>query len=263
MKLLNRFNVSRESNGPRKFSIEMTMSGVVSLAVVVLLGMCWIFILGILLGRGYRPENAVPKLAEMMPTTEASSSKAPDAAPAAEPKVLKPEDLTFMENDQSKDAEVVADSTQKPQDTARKPDDQGLKSHDLPDARGAAPAAVPPRPTPAPRQAVKAATPSRPAVAEAPKAKPKPEPKESAPKRSTDRYRAVYQVASFPSKEQANVMVKRLDAKGIKATVREAKSKDRTVFRVNIHLKGTESDLASGLKKTGEKGPILLEKKPL
>ena len=56
--------------------------------------MCWVFILGILLGRGYRPENAVPQLAQMMPTTEAN--KLPNETPGSEPKVLKPEDLTFM-----------------------------------------------------------------------------------------------------------------------------------------------------------------------
>jgi len=274
MKLLNRFNISRDTkNGPRKFSLEMTMSGVISLAVVVLLGMCWVFILGILLGRGYRPENAVPQLAQMMPTTEAN--KLPNETPGSEPKVLKPEDLTFMEDDQSKDGEVVADSTQKAPADAKKSPEQAssLKSHDLTDARATPPAsspqaaAVPARPS-QPQPAVKPAPvktppPSRPAAAEPARVKPTAEPKSPFEKRSGERYRATYQVASFPSKEQANIMAKRLGDKGFKATVHEAKSSNRSVFRVNIQIRGSEADLAAELKKTGEKGPILLDKKPL
>jgi hypothetical protein len=112
MKILNKVNVSRDNNGPRKFSLELTTSGVISIAIVALLGMCWAFILGILLGRGYRPENAVPPLANIMPTTEA---KAPDETVGAPPKVLKPEELQFMEGlqDKDKDGAVVADSAPK------------------------------------------------------------------------------------------------------------------------------------------------------
>ena len=94
MKLLNRVNVSRDKDGPRKFSFEMSMSGVISIGIVVVLGMCWVFILGILVGRGYRPEAAVPQIAQMMPTTEATP---PDnTTPANPPSVLKPEELQFM-----------------------------------------------------------------------------------------------------------------------------------------------------------------------
>ena len=75
MKLLSRLNATRENGGPRKFTFEISMSGVVSVGIVVVLGMCWVFILGILVGRGYKPETAVPQIAQMMPTTEA---KLPD-----------------------------------------------------------------------------------------------------------------------------------------------------------------------------------------
>lgn len=275
MKLLNRFNVSRETkNGPRKFSIEMTMSGVVSLAVVVLLGMCWVFILGILLGRGYRPEKAVPQLEHMLPTTE--PSQLPDETPNAEPKVLKPEDLTFMDHDQPKDGEVVADSTQKTDqpDPQKTPDKPPVKSRDLTDAKPATPAprpatvpAVPPRPVkeakpePAKQPSVTAktaaATPARPA------AKPTAEPKSPFEKQKGTRYQATYQVASFPSRDQANTALKRLASKGYKATIHEAKINNQTVYRVHIQVEGSDAEIAAGLKKSGEKGPILLRKKAL
>ena len=65
MKLLSRLNATRENGGPRKFTFEISMSGVVSVGIVVVLGMCWVFILGILVGRGYKPETAVPQIAQM------------------------------------------------------------------------------------------------------------------------------------------------------------------------------------------------------
>lgn len=264
MKLLSRFNVSRESNGPRKFSVEMTMSGVVSLCIVVLLGMCWVFILGILLGRGYRPENAVPQLAQMMPTTEAN--KLPDDPMGAPPTALKPEDLTFMEGSQSKEGEVVADSTQKAPVEPRKVPSPAPAVRDLVDSRPAPAAKASPQSPAAPPAAknpAKAQPLPRPAVEDNARSKAVPDPKSPFTKQAGGQYRATYQVASFPAKDQAEAMAKRLAGKGVAATIREAKSNNRTVFRVNIQLKGTEADITEGLKKSGEKGPILLEKKPL
>ena len=254
MKILSKVNVSRDNNGPRKFSLELTTSGVISIAIVALLGMCWAFILGILLGRGYKPETAVPPLANIMPTTEA---KLPDETVGAPPKVLKSEDLTFMEGlqDKGKDGEVVADSTQKGSTEPKKVPHQAvpLKSRDLPDARAVA-GQVPTAPA-VPAAAAKAADPA--------KAQPKVDPKAPFDKASAGKFRATYQVASFPAKDQADAMVKRLAAKGLSASIREAKSNNHSVFRVNIQLRGTEAEINEGLRKSGEKGPILLDKKPL
>lgn len=243
MKMLSKVNVSRDSNGPRKFSLELTTSGVISIAIVALLGMCWAFILGILLGRGYRPENAVPPLANIMPTAE---SKLPDETVGAPPKVLKPEELQFMEGlqDKGKGGEVVADSTQKgPTDPQKLSGPSALRSHDLPDARPGASAAV-------------ATVPAQPQAKVNNSKVPNDKPREK-------KFRATYQVASFPAKDQAETMVKRLGAKGLNASVYTAKVNNRTMFRVHIQLRGTASEITEGLKKSGEKGPILLDKKPL
>lgn len=280
MKLLSRFNVSREKDGPRRFSFEVGMSGIISVGIVVVLGMCWVFILGILVGRGYRPEAAVPQIAQMMPTTEAASPG--NTEPSAPPSVLKPEELQFMDDLQGKEGEVVADSTQKGSADGKK-GPHGLKSHDLADARpvpmGSAmvsPSVPATRATPQPQAATASGQPkaeARPAspAPKAPAAKAAEEParpsnakvEPKAPFEKTTRYAATYQVASFPAKDQADSLVKQLAKKGITASIHEAKSNKSVVFRVNIKLKGTEADIAEGLKKTGEKGPILLGKKPL
>jgi len=260
MKLLNRLSVTQERGGPRKFSFEMSMSGLISVGIVVVLGMCWVFILGILVGRGYRPEAAVPQIAQMMPTTE--TAQPGGAAPAEPPKVLKPEELQFMEGLQGKDGTVVTDSTQKSPADGKKT--AGPQGHDLPDAKvapmGTATAATSiPAPPPVPPAA--RVVPPAPTKIKAEPAKAKAE--RAADKKESGRFTASYQVASFKTKEQADNMIKELSRKGLSASIREGSAGNRKLFRVDVRLKGTESEIAAELKRTGEKGPILLGKKPL
>ncbi|MEF3698776.1 SPOR domain-containing protein [Desulfolutivibrio sp.] len=76
-------------------------------------------------------------------------------------------------------------------------------------------------------------------------------------------FEATYQVASFFKKDQADTMIKKLAQKGVKAEIRQGKIQDKDVFRIAVTLRGTEQEIKAGLEKTGEKGPILLGKKPL
>ncbi|KUG29277.1 hypothetical protein ASZ90_000846 [hydrocarbon metagenome] len=70
-------------------------------------------------------------------------------------------------------------------------------------------------------------------------------------------------MASFFRKDQADAMIKKLAQKGFRAEIRQAKVQDKDVFRIAVTLRGTEQEIKAGLEKTGEKGPILLGKKPL
>ncbi|MFP5259396.1 MAG: SPOR domain-containing protein [Acidobacteriota bacterium] len=255
MKILNRLHVTRENGGPRKFSFEISMSGVISVGIVVVLGMCWVFILGILVGRGYRPEAAVPQIAQMMPTTEA---RMPDNTTSqAPPSVLKPEDLQFMEDVHGQPgAEGGSEIAGKAPADAKK-NAAAPKAHDLTEVRpvSAAAAAVPPAPkTPPAAKTVPDA--SKMAAA-------KVDPKTPFDKKASIRYAATYQVASFPGREQAESHVKQLAKKGVTASVTEAKSNNAKVFRVTIQFKGSDADISEALKRSGEKGSILLGKKPL
>ena len=146
MKLLSKFNVSNDG-GPRKFSFELTMSGLVSLGIVLVLGISWVFILGILVGRGYKPEEAVPELAKIMPSAETPAS----LDSAEPPTVLRPEELRFMEDLQNKTGSaetITVDSV--PTTPAQKPSPAlpggaapsgGLAGRDLADGPGAPPEA--------------------------------------------------------------------------------------------------------------------------
>lgn len=259
MKLLSRLNATRENGGPRKFTLEISMSGVVSVGIVVVLGMCWVFILGILVGRGYKPETAVPQIAQMMPTTEA---KLPDGEAKAPPSVLKPEDLQFMEDVHNQPGADTADAAPAKNPADPKKQVAPAKPHDQTEVRpvgGAASARQAPSSAPpaAPRAAAVVPPPAKPAEA------PKVDPKSTFDKKTGPRYTATYQVASFPGKAQAETHVKELAKKGVTASVREAKSGNNVVFRVTIQVKGSDAEISDSLKKSGEKGAILLGKKPL
>jgi hypothetical protein len=263
MKLLSRINATRENGGARKFTFEISMSGVVSVGIVVVLGMCWVFILGILVGRGYKPETAVPQIAQMMPTTEA---KLPEGAPSAPPSVLKPEDLQFMEDVHNQPGAEAADTTGKTPAEAKK-QASAPKPHDQTEVRpllvGGAAAAAPGRPGAALQAQPRPAAPQPPAAQAKPAEAPKVDPKTTFDKKSGPRYSATYQLASFPGKAQAETHVRDLAKKGLTASVREAKSGNTVVFRVTVQLKGSDAEISASLQKSGEKGAILLGKKPL
>lgn len=277
MKLFNKINTSSDG-GPRRFTLELTTAKIVSVGIVVVLGISWVFILGILVGRGYRPEEAVPELAQIMPAPETPATLDGSQPPT----VLKPEELQFMEDlqGQGKNAETITvESTQKP--PASKPSQTlpggaapsgGLMGRDLADAPGSTrhPPGAPPQPRPAPASAptLAARTPAEP-VAQPPVQTPRPaEPAPTSPpkteaKSSGQGFEATYQVASFYKRDQADAMVKKLAQKGFRAEIRQARIQDKDVFRIAVTLRGTEQEINAGLEKTGEKGPILLGKKPL
>jgi len=85
------FEISKDEykNGaPRRYKLELSLTGALGLGTVLFLGLVWVFIFGVLVGRGYQPEKAVPELARLMPEGQSE--------PAAGPEVIQPEELTFL-----------------------------------------------------------------------------------------------------------------------------------------------------------------------
>ncbi len=283
MKVLDRFKVSKSPEGPKKYTFEFTGPGLVSVAVVAVLGIVWLFILGVLVGRGYKPENAVPQVAQIMP-----SAPAPAQPETQEPpKVLKPEELQFMDNLQGRKVPetVTVDST-KPQDhpPGQTPPAQGLVGGGsggsaldktpsvVPKGQVATAPAQPDKKAPAMGSAAPAAP--APAAKKDDKAKGKDAKSGSAAakdakdsKDSKDsksgKHQAVYQVSALDKKDLAQQEADKLGKKGLKATVEEAQVNSKTVWRVVVRVKGTDQEIASALEKAGVKKPILREKKPL
>ncbi|KAF0232686.1 MAG: hypothetical protein FD177_2283 [Desulfovibrionaceae bacterium] len=288
MKVVDRFNVSKPPEGPRKFSFEFTGPGLISVVVVGVLGIVWVFILGVLVGRGYKPENAVPQVAQIMPST-APSAQQENREP---PTVLKPEDLQFQDTLQGRKPQetVTVDSAKKPGDA---PGAATLQGGSAPvnslaptaGAPGSAGATVPttslektPAPLPKGQVATSPAQPDR----KTPKADPaKPsdpkDPKDpKAAKDSKDskdakaakdtkspKIQATYQVAALDKQSQAQAEVDRLAKKGVKASVEEAKVDGKTLYRVIVQVKGTDAEIKQTLEKAGAKKPILRDKKSL
>jgi cell division septation protein DedD len=267
MKVLERMKAEKtQQTGPRKFVKEFTVSSLVSFGVVAVLGIIWVFILGVLVGRGYKPENAVPQVAQIMPSTQPQAQQAENKEP---PQVLKPEELGFMDSLQGKKPPetVTVDSTKKPSDAAV----AALAAGTAAGAPGAAPVSSTLEKTPAPVPKGHVATaPAQPdkktASAEAKpkddKAKGKDE-KQAKNKDEGAKLRCVYQLAALDKKDIAQEEADRYAKKGLKATVQEAKVDGKTVWRVVATIKGSESEIKASLEKAGAKKPILRDKKNL
>jgi cell division protein FtsN len=226
-----------KSDGPRKFTVELSFSWIVAVSLVGVLGLAMAFIIGLMLGRGQKPENAVPELARIMP-----APVDPPQKPAEAPTVLKPEELQFMENLQGKDksdAAVVVDSTKGASDSTLSkyaPPETGDKGKLGPQAN---PAEGPP-----PKNAQDKSAPA-----------PKPAP--------AKRYDTVYQLGAYASKAQAQTEMDRLAKRGFKVAVAETKSGANTLYKVTIQLRGNEEEIKAWLGKIGVKNAILRDKKPL
>lgn len=94
--------VEKSSSGKRKrWSFEFGPAGMVGLCSVVALIMAWAFILGILVGRGYKPESVISELSQMVPHLTRE-----EPGPSAS-KPLLPEELRFYETLQERAAPVI------------------------------------------------------------------------------------------------------------------------------------------------------------
>ncbi|WP_457571593.1 SPOR domain-containing protein [Desulfovulcanus sp.] len=85
----------RKKKVENKFKLNLTLSGLIYLGIFIILGMVWAFILGVYIGRGYKPEDVVPEIARIMPETKSWSNQSPPAS--AKQEILRPEQLEFYE----------------------------------------------------------------------------------------------------------------------------------------------------------------------
>ncbi|WP_243359070.1 SPOR domain-containing protein [Fundidesulfovibrio terrae] len=261
MKVVDRFNVSKQPDGPRKFTFEFTGPGLVSVVVVAVLGIVWVFILGVLVGRGYKPENAVPQVAQIMPSAPAPAQPENTETPT----VLKPEELHFQDTLQGRKPvdTVTVDSAKKPGE------DKAPAAQAAPPQGGAAPLtpAAAPVQTTALEKTPSALPKGKVATAPAQPDKKTVQADASRPKDAKDskgqKFSCSYQLAALDKKSQADSEVDRLKKKGIKASVEEVKIDGKTLYRVVAQVKGTEAEIKQTLDNAGAKKPILRDKKSL
>jgi cell division protein FtsN len=205
----------------------------------------WVFIFGIILGRGHNPEEVVPNLAKVMP-----APADPQPASALVNEVLQPRDLKYHDSLKGKDATAPpraatpAAAPAQQQSSAQQTGQAGQQTQQKP------------APTPKPAQPAKGE--------QQPPARQTAQPMASADQDQTV-YNYIYQVAAFNNLLQAQTMQQKLQRDGVAAKVAETQTNNRTWFRVLVNFKGKQEDtrkLREKLAAYGIPNIILRDKKP-
>ena len=86
-------------NGPlglgRTCTLRVSFAGLLASAIILMIALGWMFAFGVIVGRGYDPEEKLPRLAGLLPRQESGQETPADAA-EPDPGILKAEELTFM-----------------------------------------------------------------------------------------------------------------------------------------------------------------------
>ncbi len=101
-------NIRSEKNaaGQRRVVFEVAFGKFLFLCVLLLVGFGWIFTFGLLVGRGFMPEERLPALAEIMPGKQTSKQPlSSDEPPKSDTQdVIKTEDLALLRALRAKDS---------------------------------------------------------------------------------------------------------------------------------------------------------------
>jgi cell division septation protein DedD len=217
----------------KKFGFQLGLSGFLSLAALVIIGMAWSFILGVIVGRGHQPEKMAMEMAQKV---------LPEDFPLLTEKneeVLKGEELEFFDKLKQGPSSVpmAQAAPAKPVETP-KPQN----------ATAAKPATQTPPPAPAAQ-----VTPAAAIAATAPGGK-------------DEVFVFNYQVAALASMDQAQTFLKKLDPGTFKTSVVTATHEGKTWYRIYVHHQGTvESTMAlkEQLKGSGIGSILLRSRTPL
>lgn len=262
-----------QKDGGRKkgvYTIHVTLPSLISAGIVAIIGFGWVFVLGVIVGRGYNPEERLG-INRIMPKPAVNASQ-PTPMPGG---VIKPEDLQFMDSLRAKPApvsgnagvsvnatEIVLKNGKKdqkpdPKADAKKDARTDVKAADKkPDAKtDSKPDSKAPQ-RPEPNKDDKKAT--APAAKDAKATE--------APPASGDRFDYVYQVAAYKAADPANALKAKLEASGIKVRLDTSVENGVSWYRLNALFRGTPEDtrqLRAALAKHGIDKVILRSKTPV
>ena len=225
----------------KTYTFICTSAGLMALIGAAALTLSLFFLLGVLVGRGHRPESAIPPIERMMPKEQPAA-----AGPATE--ILKAEELQYSDQLAKKGTEA-----------------QPAKSIDGPERKTQEPAKTPDKAA----DAKKAAEAEAKAKAEAKtKAKTEAKAKAEAKTKTGDgpRYDYVYQAGSFPDENQAKAFLKRVKATGLKASIENATDDGKPLYRVVVSFRGKPvetRELKAKLGTVGVPKPLMRSKTPI
>lgn len=215
----------------KKFIFQLGLSGFLSLAVLVVIGMAWSFILGVIVGRGYQPE---------IMALEAAQQILPEDFPLLTERneeVLKAEELEFFDK---------------------------LKQEPNQVATASAPAKA--APAPAPKAVAKAAKPAAPKPTDKASEKPTPAVPADLAAGKEEVFVFNYQIAALASMDQAQTFLKQIAPGGFKTSVVTATHEGKTWYRIYVHHQGTVDSaktLKDKLKASGINSILLRSRTPL
>lgn len=190
------------SASAKTYSFSFSFGGLAALLTAFTLALTLFFVLGVLVGRGHRPEAVLPPVARIMPTEAPAKQVA---------EVLKPEELGYSEQLGKKND---------PPAPARPIDKVERKA---------------PEKTAAAKKDEKKPEPK----ADDKKAKAK---KDEKPDPDTKRYDYAYQAASFPDLNQAKAFLKKVKGQGLKADIESGDTGGKAWHRVVVFFQGTPTD---------------------
>jgi cell division protein FtsN len=225
----------------KTYTFNFSFGGLAALLTAFTLALTLFFVLGVLVGRGHRPETVLAPVARIMPTE----------APAKQvSEVLKPEELGYNEQLAGKKGEGPAPAKPLEKTERKAPDKAAEKKDDKSADKLAAKLAD-----------KKAADKSgKPADKTDKKAK-----KDEKPDPDTQRYDYAYQCASFPDMEQAKAFLKKIKSQGFKADIESGDTGGKAWHRVVVFFQGTPTDtrdLKEKLAKLGATKPLMRSKTP-
>ncbi|MGE4264736.1 MAG: SPOR domain-containing protein [Desulfovibrio sp.] len=230
----------------RQYTFSLGFGGMAALVTVLTLALCLFFVLGVLVGRGHRPETAVPVVAGIMP-------KEPLSSPAPAPEVLKAEELDYSEQlGKRHEGPAPSRSIDSVEHRPRE------KKADTKEEQKPAASKTPDKP--AQKQADKKSAEAKPAEAKAAekKAEQKPDP-------DTQRYDYAYQAATFPDADSAKAYLKRVKNLGLKGDIESGATDGKPWHRVVVFFQGTPTDtrvLKEKLASIGAQKLVMRSKTP-
>jgi len=238
----------KDPNAPgRQYSFTLGFGGMAALLAALTLSLTLFFVLGVLVGRGHRPEAALPVVAGIMPREMASRP----AQPA--PEVLKEEDLGYSEQ-LGKKHEGPAPTRAIDKVERKAPEKPGEKKDDK--------SAAKPGDKSAEKPSDKAAKPGDKTAAK-PGDKSAEKKTAQQPDPDNQRYDYAYQAASFPDPEQAKAFLKRVKGLGLKGDIESGNTNGKAWHRVVVFFQGTPTDTRTLKEKLGSIGaqqPLLRSK---
>ena len=216
----------------KTFTFTLSLPGLISAVGSGILALTFFFVMGILIGRGYRPEADVPRLEEMMPSKEHGQLN--EDQPEGQG-ILRAEELGYPDRLKASPDKLMGDSLNEPLSKAAPEKKPEPKPEATPEAKPQA------TPTPAPEAApAPVAAPGEPV------------------------YDYVYQVASFRKAEMADSLVAQLKGAGLNAAVAAGDVQGSTWHRVQVRHHGTPAStdtMKSVLAKFGINKTMLKSKK--